>query len=216
MDDNNEKIEIDEYLGEETEGEFDENGFDPTKEAFFSDLMEVEEEIASEGYELVEHAISLIKSRYFEDAVEVLRQAIGVYSQIDRKAEIEAINQKITEVYVLKEQEFRESKDQSDKRSDILGEQEIVEFKEVEKDLAGSAKDLIEQANKLIEIEEFDEAISKFDEAVKINEELKNNSEIEKIFKLIEECYNKKAIFLRKARKEGEIELIKKPKKKNF
>ena len=208
MDDNNEKIEIDEFLGEETEGEFDENGFDPTKEAFFSDLMEVEEEIASEGYELVEHAISLIKSRYFEDAVEVLRQAIGVYSQIDRKAEIEAINQKITEVYVLKEQEFRESKDQSDKRSDILGEQEIVEFKEVEKDLAGSAKDLIEQANKLIEIEEFDEAISKFDEAVKINEELKNNSEIEKIFKLIEECYNKKAIFLRKARKEGEIELI--------
>ncbi|MCP4761215.1 MAG: hypothetical protein GY870_05505, partial [archaeon] len=96
MDDNNEKFDIDDNIGEEDNGDFDENGFDPTKEAFFSDLMEFEEEIASEGYELVEHALSLINSRYFDDAIEVLRQAIGSYAQIKREAEIEAINQKIS------------------------------------------------------------------------------------------------------------------------
>ena len=62
MGDNDERNEIDGYFDEESVDDFDENGFDPTKEAFFSDLMEGEEEIASEGYELVEHAISLINS----------------------------------------------------------------------------------------------------------------------------------------------------------
>ena len=72
------------------EEDFDENGFDPTKEAFFSDLMGMEEEIASEAYELLEHAINLIKSKYYDDAIEVLRQAIGVYAQINREEEKES------------------------------------------------------------------------------------------------------------------------------
>ncbi len=218
MGDNDERNEINDYFGEESVDDFDENGFDPTKEAFFSDLMEGEEEIAFEGYELVEHAISLINSRYFDDAVEVLRQAIGVYSQINRDTEIEAINQKISEIYLIKEQEFRKRKEQEELTSEILVEQKLVEIKEEKKEkleseqegleinLENTAKELIEQGNQLIIIEEFDEALDKFDQAIKINEELKNDSEIEKIFKLIEECYNKKAIFLRKARKEGEME----------
>jgi len=218
MGDNDERNEIDENFGEESVDDFDENGFDPTKEAFFSDLMEDEEEIASEGYELVEHAISLINSRYFDDAVEVLRQAIGLYAQINRNTEIEAINQKISEIYLLKEQEFRKSKEQEEFAGEMLEEQKIVEIKEEEREkiepeqeglelnLENTAKEFIEEGNQLIIIEEFDEAIDKYDQAIKINEELKNDSEIERIFKLIEECYNKKAIFLRKARKEGEME----------
>ena len=38
---------MDEQEEEDFEQEFDENGFDPTKEAFFSDLMGMEEDIAS-------------------------------------------------------------------------------------------------------------------------------------------------------------------------
>ena len=123
------------------EEDFDENGFDPTKEAFFSDLMGMEEEIASEAYELLEHAINLIKSKYYDDAIEVLRQAIGVYAQINREEEINAINEKISEVYLLKEKDFREG--------DIETEKEVVEGEEikasVETTTLGDEKEPVDQ-----------------------------------------------------------------------
>ena len=84
------------------------DGPDPTKEAFFSDMSEMEGEIAEEAYELVEHALSLIDSQYYDDAIEILRQAIGLYSQINKEEEITAIRNKISELYILKEQAFRE------------------------------------------------------------------------------------------------------------
>ncbi|MHA2121528.1 MAG: hypothetical protein ACW990_10025 [Promethearchaeota archaeon] len=45
-------------MDEQKDEEFDEDGFDPTKDAFFSDLIGIEEEIASEAYELVAHALT--------------------------------------------------------------------------------------------------------------------------------------------------------------
>jgi len=106
---------MDERKEEDFNKEFDENGFDPTKDAFFSDLMGMEEEVATEAYELVEHAIHLVDTKYFDDGIEVLRQAIGLYSQINRDDEIKAINEKISEVYILKEQAFRESESKLEK-----------------------------------------------------------------------------------------------------
>ena len=55
---------MDEHDEDEFEEE-DEDGFDPTKEAFFSDLIGMEEDIASEAYERVEHALNLIKTKYY-------------------------------------------------------------------------------------------------------------------------------------------------------
>ena len=78
-------------------------------DTFFADLDNIEEEISSEAYELVVHALSLIEGHYYDDAVEVLRQAIGLYSQINKNAEIEALNNKISDIYVLKEESFRET-----------------------------------------------------------------------------------------------------------
>ena len=68
---------MDEKKEEEFDRDFDEDGFDPTKEAFFSGLLDMEEEIASEAYELVEHGIHLIESKFFDDAIEVLRFGMG-------------------------------------------------------------------------------------------------------------------------------------------
>ena len=93
---------------------FDDNNPDPTKEAFFSDMGNMEEEIAAEAIELVTHALSLIDARFFDDSIEILRQAIGLYSQINKIAEVDALNKKISEIYLLKEQSFRESELETD------------------------------------------------------------------------------------------------------
>ena len=70
--------------------ENDWEGPDPTKEAFFSDMGDMEQEISEEAYELVEHALSLIDSEYYDDAIEVLRQSMGLYSQINKDEEIKS------------------------------------------------------------------------------------------------------------------------------
>jgi hypothetical protein len=194
---------------EHEEDEFDEDRFDPTKEAFFSDLIGMEEEIASEAYELVEHAINLIETKYYDDAIEVLRQAIGFYSQINREEEIKAINEKISEVYLLKERVFREEEiktvqdverpiqlDIPDEplASDLKVELAQEEFKV---DLLAKAVQLINEGNSLRENNIFEDALDKYDKAVDIFESMNKPDEVDRVFKLIEECYNKKAEFLR-------------------
>jgi len=76
---------------------FKENDPDPTKEAF-SNMGDIEKEIASEALELVKHALSLVESQFYDDSIEILRQAIGLYSQINRDSEVEAIKGKISEI----------------------------------------------------------------------------------------------------------------------
>ncbi|MHA2392505.1 MAG: hypothetical protein ACXAEX_11230, partial [Promethearchaeota archaeon] len=219
-------------MDEHNDDEFDENGFDPTKDAFFSDLLGMEEDIASEAYELVEHAINLIESKYYEDAVEVLRQAIGLYTQINREDEIEAVTDKIAEVYLLKEQSFRESEINVEEESAEIEdvqisktprvEQEPTEIKdevmpktptaeeiepdpvldEIEVEPFVKAGQYINEGQKLMESNQFEEALDKYDMVVAIYEGINNPEGLKKVFQLIEDCYNKKAEFLRSVKKE--------------
>jgi tetratricopeptide (TPR) repeat protein len=199
---------MDEREEKDSEQEFDEDGFDPTKEAFFSDLIDMEEEVANEAYELVEHAIHLIETKYFDDGIEVLRQAIGLYTQINRQEEIRALNEKISEVYLIKEQAFRESESDIEKDVGRSEEAEIIEStedlniepesdqEEIEVDLFVEAEQFIKDGKDLLERNKFEEALDKYDKAIEIFEETNNPEGVDRVFKFIEECYKKKAEFL--------------------
>ncbi|MBN1802119.1 MAG: hypothetical protein JW891_11465 [Candidatus Lokiarchaeota archaeon] len=191
---------------DEEKEEWDENKPDPTKEAFFSDLLEMEEEIAAEGYEVVVHAINLINSHYYDDAIETLRQAIGIYSQIERTAEISAIEQKISEIYLLKEQSFIEDQVKATKSEmtdeKIASSVEQIQIEEPElkiSSLSEIAQKLIKQAQELEEIEEFDDAIEKYDEALNIYNDISDNDMISELELLIGNCYLKKEAFLKRS-----------------
>ncbi|MGB5910163.1 MAG: hypothetical protein WBH31_03100 [Promethearchaeia archaeon] len=163
-------------------------------DTFFADLDNIEEEISSEAYELVVHALSLIEGHYYDDAVEVLRQAIGLYSQINKNAEIEALNKKISDIYVVKEEYFREIE------AEIVVE--IFEDEGDKKETLNKAYDIMEKGKELMNLEKFEEALDKYDEAIEIFQKINNNDEIENVNKFIEECYNKKAEYLRRSKKE--------------
>ncbi|MFX1591754.1 MAG: hypothetical protein ACFFCL_03580 [Promethearchaeota archaeon] len=211
---------MEEKREEDFEEEFDDEELDLTKDAFFSNLMEMEEEIVGEAYELVEHAINLIESKFYDDSIEVLRQAIGLYTQINREQEIKAINEKISEIYVLKEKEFREIETQPEKEVEVAEEPEVIEEVEVteevemiketkvESDLVKKADQLIVEAHQLSNINRFEEALDKYDEAEKILENLGRSNDVERIYSLIEDCYNKKAEYLRSLKKKGPEEVI--------
>ena len=163
-------------------------------DTFFADLDNIEQEISSEAYELVVHALSLIEGHYYDDAVEVLRQAIGLYSQINKNAEIEAINKKISDIYILKEEYFRETETET-----VI---EIFEKEDDKKEVFNKAYEIIEKGKELMNLEKFEDALDKYDEAIEIFQKINNNDEIEKVNKFIEECYNKKAEYLRTSKKE--------------
>ncbi|MFW9822759.1 MAG: hypothetical protein ACFFE4_07490, partial [Candidatus Thorarchaeota archaeon] len=200
---------MDDRKDEDLEQEFDEEGFDPTKEAFFSDLLEMEEEVATEAYELVEHAMHLVETKYFDDGIEVLRQAVGLYTQINRVDEIKAINEKISEVYLLKEQAFRDSEGEAEIETrvtveavpsmeidDSMIESETIQ-EEIEVDSIVTAERLIKTGLELLDNNKFEETLDLYDRAVEIFEEVDNHEGVERVFKLIEECYNRKADYLR-------------------
>ncbi|MFX1498997.1 MAG: hypothetical protein ACFFBH_15885, partial [Promethearchaeota archaeon] len=159
-------------------------------DTFFADLDNVEKEVSSEAYDLVAHALSLIDGYYYDDAIEILRQAIGLYSQINRVAEVEALNRKISETYMSKEKYFRELESES------IDELAKVE---VEKDeIYARAYDSINKGKEFLAMEKFNEALDNYDNAIKLFQNLEDQNEIEKVNKLIEECYNKKADYLKK------------------
>ncbi len=217
------------FMEEKREEDFDQEindeELDLTKDAFFSDLMDMEEEIAAEAYELVEHAINLIQSQYYDDSVEVLRQAIGLYTQINREEEIQAINDKISEVYMLKEEAFREIEEKQEgldtliqkpelieetqmtKQSELVEEAELIDEAKIEADLMSKANQLIVKAHELANNNNFEEALDKYDEAEKFLGEIGKSDEIERLYILIEECYNKKAEYLQSIKKEEPKEI---------
>jgi len=211
---------MEEKKEEDSDKEFTDEELDLTKDAFFTDLMGMEEEIAGEAYELVEHAINLIESHYYDDSIEILRQAIGLYTQINREEEIKAINDKISEIYVLKEKAFRDIEGLPEKEAKLVEkpelieevkvkeEVEIIEEVKVESDLISRTDQLIVEAHELSRINKFEDALNKYDEAEKILEDLGKSEEIERLFSLIEECYNKKADYLRRIKKEEPKEAI--------
>jgi len=169
---------------------------DPTKEAFFSDMGNIEEEIASEAIELVRHALSLVETQYYDDAIEILRQAVGLYAQINKSAEINALNGKIDEVYLLKEKTFRERELEIGNDNDFAQEDNLITQNEGKS--YKEADSLIVKAIELVNSKEFDAALDIYDEAIKILKNLRKSSELEKLNELIEDCYNRKADFLRK------------------
>ncbi|MBY9016326.1 MAG: hypothetical protein KGD68_11585 [Candidatus Lokiarchaeota archaeon] len=176
--------------------DFYENDPDPTKEAFFSDMGDIEKEIASEALELVEHALSLLESQFYDDSIEILRQAIGLYAQINRDSEIEAIKGKISEIYLLREENFRkremETKDEfENNQGEIISDQD-------EDNLYNQADRLIVEAISFVNNRNFDQALDAYDDAIVILKKLNKGFEIEKVNGLIEDCYNRKADYLRK------------------
>jgi len=197
---------MEERREEDFEQEFDEDGFDPTKEAFFSDMMDIEEEIATEAYELVEHAINLIASQYYDDGIEILRQSIGLYTQINREEEIKAINEKISEIYVLKEKAFREVEIEPERETEVIEESEVSKEAKSEADWISEANQLIVEAQELVNTNKFEEALDKYDEVENILEALDKPDGIERLYVLIEDCYNKKAEFLQSIKKEEPVE----------
>jgi hypothetical protein len=169
---------------------------DPTKEAFFSDMGNIEEEIASEAIELVRHALSLVETQYYDDAIEILRQALGLYAQINKSEEINALNSKIDEIYLLKEKTFREreleigNEIEMAQEEYLLGQSGDEAYKE--------ADSLIVKAIELVNNKQFNAALDVYEDAIKILKTLGKSTELENINELIEDCYNRKADFLRK------------------
>ncbi|MHA1147235.1 MAG: hypothetical protein ACTSR8_03225 [Promethearchaeota archaeon] len=194
--------------GEEKDGkDFEELEEDPTRKAFFADMGDIEQEIVAEAYDLVEHAVSLIESRFFDDAIEILRQAIGLYDQIGRQAEINAVNDKISEIYLFKEQAFKEEVVSS---SEVEGEDEKVSISEEVSEPTSSTvftDQLLDEAIQLVEIDEFEEALERYDEIIRIYESEKNKEGINQVNKLIKDCYNKKRTSLEESYETEEVEI---------
>ena len=176
--------------------DFNENDPDPTKEAFFSDMGDIENEIASEALELVKHALSLLDSQFYDDSIEILRQAIGLYTQINKVSEVEALNGKISEIYLLREENFKKRELETEEvfeniQGEIISEQD-------EENLYDKADALIVEAIEFVNNRNFDQALDTYDDAIGILKKLNKRLEIEKINELIEDCYNRKADYLRK------------------
>ena len=190
---------------EDNNQKFNDENPDPTKVAFFSDMGNMEEEIAVEAIELVTHALSLIEARFYDDSIEILRQAIGLYDQINKIAEVDALNNKISEIYLLKEQSFREIELETDTIIEASQEEDLLEQNGEE--LYKQADSLIIEALQLVTNEKFDGALDKYDEATKILKKLSKELELKKLSELIEDCFNKKAEFVRihKSEPTGEI-----------
>ena len=177
------------------DGENDENDPDPTKEAFFSDMGDIEKEIASEALELVKHALSLLESQFYDDSIEILRQAVGLYHQINRVPEVEALKGKIEEIYLLREENFKKRElqtiDESEtKQGELISEQD-------EDNSYSKADTLIVDAIDFVNNKNFDQALDAYDDAIRILKNLNKGSEIERVNELIEDCYNRKADYLR-------------------
>ena len=175
--------------------------FDPTKEAFFSDMNEIEEEIAAEAYQIVEHALSLIQSEYFDDAIEFLRQAVGLYQQIDRKAEMEALINKISEVHIMKENAFIEQ----EKEIDLSGnsEEDVLLADTSDRELKTDELDL-EIEPSLTPSEEIGKVAKENRDLIDIEEESVKPGELErKKEKEEQELRNQIEIEIKKAEKLG-------------
>jgi len=144
----------------------------------------MEEKTNQEALELVQHALSLLDLKLYDDCIEILRKAIRLYEQINNEVEINALRKKIAEIYTEKEKE--------------TGRKKIMQ----ESSSALKPEELIEEAKRLVEMNKFEEALSKYDDIINILNEYNRSSELEDIYQLIEQCYVAKAKFLREPKKE--------------
>jgi len=167
------------------------------EENVFGDLVKMEDEVINEALDLVEEALSLVDSRQYNEGIHYLRQALGLYRQIGRTNEINAIRHKISEIYILKEQQIEENEiDIALEDSEVKDIEKLKVQKEFAEILARSPEELIEEAEKIMDIREFDTALEFYDVAIKKYREINNESEIERVYDLIDQCYDAKAKFL--------------------
>ncbi|MHA1762215.1 MAG: hypothetical protein ACTSYC_00425, partial [Promethearchaeota archaeon] len=61
------------------------------------------DKIFTEAYSLLEHALDLLDSKFYDDALEVLKQSKDLFKEINRKEEMKIIDEKILEITKLKE-----------------------------------------------------------------------------------------------------------------
>ncbi|MCJ7649042.1 MAG: hypothetical protein MUP85_10540, partial [Candidatus Lokiarchaeota archaeon] len=99
--------------------------------------------------------------------------------------------------------------DNSDKKEENNSNEVNQNTERSIEEISESAEKLTKEANILVKIEEFDESLEKYDKAIDLYRQTNNNSEIEKVFELIELCYDEKSRFLRKAIKDEFEERLK-------
>ncbi|MFX1444080.1 MAG: hypothetical protein ACFFHV_11745 [Promethearchaeota archaeon] len=180
----------------------------------------MDEKINREALELVQHALSLLDLKLYDDCIEILRKAIRLYQQINNEVEINALRKKIAEIYTTKEHRIGVDtiKDDLEKKLSQNGATTVDTAKGIsntvmeqnipEKISTLSPENLIEEAKTLVKMNKFEEALSKYDEIINILNENNRSSEVENIYKLIEECYVSKTKFLREPKKEhAEVEM---------
>ena len=178
----------------------------------------MEERSIQEALELVRHAMSLVDLKLYDDAIRILRQATRLYEQTNLEAETNALRRKIAEIYTLKENALSEDKAKPDLEQassesistlnniemEVHKEEKAQEF--YEQKLSTNPEQLVKEGEKLVKLNRFEEALDKYDEAIKMLNISNRSSEVDNIYKLIEECYVTKGKFLRKSEEEQIVE----------
>jgi hypothetical protein len=142
----------------------------------------MEKEISEKALELVTKAMTLLGEKKYDEVINLLRQAINLYQEINRDSEINALRSKIAELYVLKESDH--------------------EKQELEKESSQKTDKFLKEAEDLIANNQFEKALNKYEEAINIFKENNNDVEIQRVYELIEKCYVAKAKLLRESKKE--------------
>lgn len=176
--------------------------FDPTKDAFFSDLGDIENEIMGEAYELVEKALSLIDESAYNEAIELLRQSMGLYEQLNKQQEVSALKNKIQEIHLLMEKGEKSLKRKEEKKEtqteSLSSEEDLEELQMsivddiLEEDNKYETEYLLEDAQSLEKEGKYDKAIDKYGEVLEIFKANNNEFEVERVRNLINECKKKK------------------------
>ena len=87
-----------------------------TKDAFSTELMVNENDINTKAVNLIEQALNLIETKAFDEAIYLMRRAIGFFNQINKKEKVEAIRKRISEIYILNEQSGGDFEDKNQKQ----------------------------------------------------------------------------------------------------
>ncbi|MFO8019936.1 MAG: hypothetical protein R6U96_15030 [Promethearchaeia archaeon] len=139
---------------------------------------------SAEAYNYVEHALSLLDSGYYDDAIEALKSAKELYSQISREEEISMVKQKISDIYLMKEEalgeeqaatesegekekkDLSEEKEFEEKKEKESKEQQKVEYSRKDKEIIlNEAYEFLDRGEKLANTEYFEDAIKNFRKA---------------------------------------------------
>ncbi|MGV9200197.1 MAG: hypothetical protein ACOC4M_15435, partial [Promethearchaeia archaeon] len=163
-----------------------------------------EEEISAEAYEHVKHALSLMESEYFDDAIKSMQVAKELYSSIGREEEISIIREKISDIYTMKEQVFSErateSKMEVESEPSAPGIEQEKEKKEPKIEYSRKDKEIIlneayeflERGEKLANTDYFDDALKNLKDAKQLFNKIGNDNEIDRVAAKIEEVIAEK------------------------